>query len=302
MKLGVAQDDSDVYEGGGWLHAVYPPPILTPISLPATGNALVAPDLQFVIKMPLIFREDSFDPTSRIKRGRIYARDQGSQPQNCYVYPHPARQTEMRLQHSQAGLLNKMLVIFYPHQIAHEFGASKIESPIVILGTAQAYSLWRIIDIERLHNGEELITLRSARSMGSLPNLLTESLPPDYKAKIIQATETLASDIHRSAPESIVDRTGSLCAVAMAAYLSTKDLPAPTAELADLARKMETLPEADRRYVVANAARIIALLHARSKPSEQARRPIRKVMEQDAELAVACVGVVLCDLSWATWT
>lgn len=302
MKLGVDQDGSDVYEGGSWLHAIYPPPILTSFTLAPTGQPLVAPDLQFVINMPLIFREDSFDPTSRIKRGRIYRRDGGSQPQNCTTYPHPARQTEILAQQSLGAVFTKYLVVFYPHQIAHEVKASKTYSPIVILGTTQAYSLWRIVDIERVHNGEELITLRSVRSMGSLPELLTESLPPEDKTKIIQAAETLASDVHKAAPTSMVDRARDVCAVAIAAYLSTKNAPSSTADLAELSKKVENLPDPNGRYIVANAARIVALLHARSKPSEKAKRPMREIMEQDAELAVACVGVILCDLGWANWT
>jgi hypothetical protein len=51
----------------------------------------------------------------------------------------------------------------------------------------------------------------------------------------------------------------------------------------------------------AAAAKIIARLHARAKPAEEARRPMRPVREQDAELATQCVGTILCELGWAEW-
>lgn len=36
------------------------------------------------------FREDSYDPIARIRRGRFYSAENSSQPQSCIVSPHPA--------------------------------------------------------------------------------------------------------------------------------------------------------------------------------------------------------------------
>ena len=298
--LGIDQDGVDVYEGGTWLHAVYPPPILTLATIPNIGDQLTAPNIQFVMSMPIIFREDSFDPTSRIKRGRLYRKD-NTQPHNCYVYPHPARQTEMRTHHNQAQVFNKSLVVFYPHQISHELKDGIKGSQLMVLGTASAYSVWRIVDIERIHNGEELITLRSIRSLGSMPRLKIDALPEASRAKIEQATETLISEIHTSAPESVIDRARDLLAVSFAAYLDIYNAGRAKADLSEIVRQCEKLEKDNRKYVAENAARIVALLHARSKSTEQSRRNTRKLMEQDADLAVACVGTSLCDFGWAEW-
>jgi len=54
-------------------------------------------------------------------------------------------------------------------------------------------------------------------------------------------------------------------------------------------------------FVRAGSADDYARLHARAKPVERAKRPMRPVREQDAELAIQCVGTILCELGWAEW-
>jgi hypothetical protein len=56
-----------------------------------------------------------------------------------------------------------------------------------------------------------------------------------------------------------------------------------------------------KKFVVANCAHILALLHSRGKHVEQEKRAIRQITEQDAEFAVQAVGLILCDLDWASW-
>lgn len=53
--------------------------------------------------------------------------------------------------------------------------------------------------------------------------------------------------------------------------------------------------------VITNSAQSIARLHARAKPSEQNRRQMRPIREQDAEFAIKCVGIILCEIGWADW-
>lgn len=43
------------------------------------------------------------------------------------------------------------------------------------------------------------------------------------------------------------------------------------------------------------------MLHSRAKPSEQERRDLRVIREQDANLAVQCVGALLCEIDFAEW-
>jgi|ERR1035437_4133212 hypothetical protein len=54
--------------------------------------------------------------------------------------------------------------------------------------------------------------------------------------------------------------------------------------------------------IVACAAEIPQRLHSRGKHAEQEKHDnLRPIREQDAELAVQCIGVMLCDLGWGRW-
>lgn len=59
--------------------------------------------------------------------------------------------------------------------------------------------------------------------------------------------------------------------------------------------------ENEPKVIAVGAAKVIARLHARAKPVEKAKRPLREIREQDAELAAQCLGVILCELGWADW-
>jgi hypothetical protein len=299
ITLGIDQEGVDVYEGGGWLHAVYPPPILTPITLASRESAKAVPDSVTVINTPFLFREDSFDPTARIRRGRMYRRD-NTQFQNRNVYAHPARQSEMRDKHRAATVLSKPLIIFHPHHLS-AIVMRPLSDVRIILGTEQANSVWTIVDVERIHTNEELLTLRAIRSLGVLPNIKVDLLQQSDIGKIVQSLEILSFEIHKSAPESVIDRARDVISVAISSYLETKDLSVIGQDLGELIRGLNSLGVNDRRRIVSSAAEIVRLLHARSKPSEQEKRPTRRIMEQDAELAIACVGVTLCDFGWAVW-
>lgn len=68
-------------------------------------------------------------------------------------------------------------------------------------------------------------------------------------------------------------------------------------DLGKLIKRLET----EGRIIAENAANIIARLHARAKPSEQEKRQLRPIREQDADLAVQCVGMLLCEIGFAEW-
>jgi hypothetical protein len=59
----------------------------------------------------------------------------------------------------------------------------------------------------------------------------------------------------------------------------------------------------ENKTVADHAANIIARLHARAKTSEseQEKRELRSIREQDAELATQCLGTLLCEIGLAKW-
>jgi hypothetical protein len=90
--IAIEKDAGLVYEG--WYRygdAVVPPPVTAP--------AVIITEADFPPKLPpsngleqatLLFREDSFDAVTRVRRGRILLASQ-TRPDDWEVYPHPHR-------------------------------------------------------------------------------------------------------------------------------------------------------------------------------------------------------------------
>jgi hypothetical protein len=94
LYIGIPEhNQSLVYEGdGSRAHAVWPSPTLaiaTVLCKPSDISEL--PRSNFLNEAKFVFREDSFDPVTRIRRGRMY-KSPGTQPQDWKVQIHPAYQ------------------------------------------------------------------------------------------------------------------------------------------------------------------------------------------------------------------
>lgn len=59
--------------------------------------------------------------------------------------------------------------------------------------------------------------------------------------------------------------------------------------------------EGENKFVAANAANIVRLFHGRGKTAVQENLSVRPFREQDAELAVQCIGTIHCESGWADW-
>lgn len=69
----------------------------------------------------------------------------------------------------------------------------------------------------------------------------------------------------------------------------------------DLMDAINTLvpPEARKEDLQYNAGRIVARLHSRAKPNEQAAKGLREPSEEDAHPAVKCLWFVLVERGWS---
>lgn len=101
--------------------------------------------------------------------------------------------------------------------------------------------------------------------------------------------------MHRSSPVSVIDRARDVATHALLAYFNLQK-----EEALDLGKLIKRL-EKEGKIIAVNAANIIARLHARAKPSEQEKRVLRPIREQDSDLAVQCVGALLCEIGIAEW-
>lgn len=303
MFLGIDELSHLVYEGYSSAvgHPVDPSPVLTQagISYASDDPTDQLNENPFARNCRQIFREDMFDPVTRIRRGRLY-KISDSVPERWRVSPHPKSGTDHRSV-SKDGLAAKDLVGFNPLFITDDFSGFRIQPVVIALGTKGLSTLWRLIEVERISTGDELITLRAMSTLGALPMLHKGELPAADDARIGEMFERLASDIHRSTTESVIDHCRDLASSVLFARLRVYDPSIEALDLGKLIKKFESTEELKVYENLISSARIINRLHPRRKPSEQERRQVRALHPQDAEFAILAAATILCELGWAHW-
>jgi hypothetical protein len=296
MIIGIDRDHNLFYEGrGNWGHAVWPSPVVTParIVFEKEGD-LKAENRRDLVGDAWIFREDSFDPTARLRRGRFYQAG-NQQPVQWHVQVHPAIPSEAR--EANKGMVTKLLETFHGYPVWYRFFKDQNEQPLVLLGFEERFTIWRIIDVEYISTGEDLVTLKACSSLGVLPQVNVDVIPERNRNAVMEFLEIFTDEVHRSAPISVIDRARDAASQVLLAYTGLEGGNAK--DLGGLVGELEK--EEEPKLIAINASRIIARLHARAKPVEKAKRPLRDIREQDAELAAQCLGVILCELGWAGW-
>ncbi len=290
MILAIFQNER-VYEGNvNLLNAVYPMPSLSPVVVGEITQRFFGNRYPTT---PPLFREDSFDPTTRIRRGRIYCLDnpQGqydAQRVNHYPYAPPTS--------DRARFYN--MTTYCSSQPAGPAPASM--RLLIFLGDAGYKTAWHVIGVERLFNGETLFTLKSANTLGTLPNLDEVALPTERRKQICEGFEKVADAAYKYMPVPIVDVCREFARVILAAWLPTVGQPEPQGD--DLGGVIKAVP--DNRVGIKSAAGIVNRLHSRGKSSEQELQTqkgydIREVSDEDGELSVSLVGFLLRELGWA---
>lgn len=194
------------------LNAVYPMPCLSQVVVdPVTQRgaeifAHVNPSLA-----PL-FREDFFDATTRIRRGRFYV------PESPNIRQWPANQVN---HHPYAQPVVGMPL----HYDMEAYGPLRPERPgvksVVFLGGVNYATAWRIIAAERLFNSETLFTLKSTNTLGTLPDIMEDALPADRRKEILAGLERVADVAHNHMPVPIVDVCREFVRVMLATWLPT---------------------------------------------------------------------------------
>lgn len=295
LTIGIEDREGLVYEGAiPYGRALWPAPIITPAKIVFESEGpLVAERSSGSITQTCRFREDYYDPVSRIRRGRFYFAS-GVQPSEWYVQPHPAMPLEGRS--GDKHDLVKRLDTFQSRSIWNEyFKDGRREQPLVLLGLDDRFTVWTIVNIEAISTREDLVTLKARSSLGILPVIRNDEVPASFRTRVDESLNAFVDEVHRSAPVSVIDRARDAASQVLLAYFGADGNNAR--DLSALAKRLES----EEKAIAASAAKIIARLHARAKPSERAKRIMRAIREQDAELAIQCVGTLLCELGWAEW-
>jgi hypothetical protein len=299
MYIGVEQSNGMVFEGSSTYGAktLWPMPILTPAKFVfdySESNSLVADEIDLTMVAPYLFREDSFDLVTRIRRGRFYKRRPVAQPENWMVMIDPSVPVEMYPKQQRA--------VSFESVNPSELEVTNGQQQIVILGSRAAFSIWTVIHKEIVHTREVLVTLKARQSIGALPEINWNCVP-DKSGLLKEKIDLLLDDIYRAGAESVVDRAREAATAILSAYLQSVDeAGAIGKDLGALIDLLERQNGKNGQRIVRCAAEIPQRLHSRAKHAEQEKHDnLRPIREQDAELAVQCIGVMLCDLGWAKW-
>lgn len=293
INIGIEKYQGLVYEiDGDRGRPVWPTPVITTAKFRYSSDGTLQAESACNV-FGYRFREDSYDPIARIRRGRFYCADGSSQPKGCVVSPHPAVPIESTAR--DIHVHPKSLEVFYGQPIWHKYISGKRELPLVLLGVDERFTIWTIIDVEAIMTGEDLVTLKSRSSFGILPQIIEAEVPAAFKTKLAETLAVFIDEVHRAAPTSVIDRARDAATQALLAYFDLKGSAAQ--DLGELIKRLHK----EKRVVAANAASIIARLHARAKPSEQEKRVLRSIRERDADLAAQCLGALLCEIGFAEW-
>jgi len=299
MYLGICNNTGLVYEG---LSAADIPSIPTPSVtqaklITAEGDWQDLPRGLTADPSRWLFREDSFDPVTRTRRGRLYEPQPGQgQPNQQRVGPHPYEDPMMR----QVGAGGKVAKNLYTFSACYQLlnMPDQGQGMTLALGDARAASPWRIIQTEALANGSVMVTLKSLSAFAIVPAVDYAQVAPEHRSAVAEAIERVLHSAFRETPTSVVDHCRSALTVLLSRWLvqsgHEKD-DALALDLGPLAKRME----ANEMTCVANAAQIVARLHARGKPNEQQARGLRPPQGGDDEFALEALGLTIREFGWA---
>lgn len=276
-----------VYEGNlHQLWALYPTPLISPAVCGYTQGR------------NLVFREDFFDPITRIRRGRFYRR-YGSRGANQWS----ASRVSNGFYGPLVGISGDQFDEDDSCELVHIPDDKAIQKEIVQIGAGNASTAWRVVGVEQNIFGQMVLTLRAKSLFGVLPELFDEPLDggnsplnQDKIAQVRVSLDRLTDTYHRFQPVPTVDASRETARLILAAWIGSK------ADGMDLKKVIDLIPE--KMSVLCSAAHIVNRLHPRSKTAEQetqARKgnPIREPTEDDAQTSVHLVGMILREIGWA---
>jgi hypothetical protein len=294
--LGIDQRLTLYYEGqisGGY--GLWPAPVVTVAHFPASPAETLAPrEVTGVPTSVYVFREDSFDPVSRIRRGRFHRRAPEASIEWC-VQPHPAFREETGERVLPSGYLRKSLYSFNPHSVPVHTHA--VRPAIVLLGVNDAATRWSIIDTERIATGEDLVTLKAASRMGILPELRSAALPDAHRVAIEACYEKAADAAYRFGAESVIDRCRDAASALLTGWIAASTGRSNVVEK-DLAEACKGAA-VQGKELASLAGQVIARLHARAKPSVQAKFNVSGPHEADAGIALGTLGLIARELGYS---
>jgi len=295
MYLGIEQNTGLIYEGTGNPDIpVIPMPSVVHakiIQQPTDWKSLPSPSEVF----GLIFREDSFDAVSRTRRGRLYQKKDGAQPEQHTVSAHPYDRG--LIAGFDKATRKNMLVYMSCIDLLHK--PNQGQGLILALGSSHGASAWRIVQSEAIFSGAVMVTLKALSVYGILPELDTKKIEERFRPAVTQALAKVLDSAFKESPGSVVDNCRDAMQVIISSWLAQNGSADAVVgnELAQISSKIEAAPH--KKICVGNLGKVCAKLHSRNKSNTQRQNGYRSILEEDAELALQAVGFTLRDLNWS---
>jgi hypothetical protein len=295
MYLGIEQQTGMIYEGIG-------SPDIPAIPMPNVAHTKIIRDPADWQSLPvpheafgLVFREDSFDAASRTRRGRLYGKREGVQPEQHTVSAHPF---DRGLLPGYERATRKSMFVYVSHvEILHM--PNQGLGLVLAIGISHGASAWRIIQTEALYNGAVMVTLKALSAYGILPELNAERVEERFRPGVAQALTKVLDSAFKESPGSVVDNCRDAMQLILSSWLAQNGSAETVIEneLAKVAATIEAVPH--EKICVGNLGKVCAKLHSRNKSNAQRQKGYRPIVEEDAELALQALGFTLRDLGWS---
>lgn len=261
------------YEGTqAWLRRVQGLPIILPFVIVDESP-----------RLDRLFVEDYFNSSTRIRRGRLFERDNNKNgwPADC-VSRFPNRDTRNP---SNTFNVNRT---YCAASVQPKLGAE------VDLGDIGASSRWIVVLSERIGLEGCFVTLKSKTHLGVLPELIATAIPAGSRHDVQVAVEAVVEAATLQAPQAAIDACRNA-----ACYVISAKYPASSPDGANDLGSLVGYLGKKKMQAQADAGDLIRVLHARAKANGEASHGTRAVFRSDAELAVSALAFLLQDFGWA---
>lgn len=244
-----------------------------------------------------VFREDSFDPVTRTRRGRLYAPASNTQPVQGRVAPHPYEDPAGRAVGADGRLAKGLHSYMSCEAILAKPHAGK--GATLVLGAQRAHTAWRILQTELLTSGDVMLTLQAKTAFGIIPEVNTAAIDEAYRQDIIQALDRVVASAFRETPISVVDHCRNAATMLISRWLAQQgeDPVILNKDLGEVIKVVERDP-----YLMVNVARLafpVSRLHVRGKDTERIGKGLRSIVQEDADMALQVVGFIMREFGWA---
>ena len=247
-----------------------------------------------------MYVDSSFDPTSRIRRGRLFQKFGAASWESVHVEAHPALHSDMIKAANNGWRVSKELSVFIECTDLIQM-PNQGQGLQLALGQRDSHSVWRILQTERLATGDVMLTLRAESAFGIIPALDKSKIHPDSLRAVEAALERVVNSAYKELPQSVVDHCRNAAVIIVSRFLQSVD-PVEVPVERDLGFWINEVRRVfgDKDMIPLRASlEVINRLHPRVKDNEVYKLGLRIPTDSDAEYAVHAIGFILREVKWA---